>query len=259
MSSHPVLTEATDGLLVVTINRPEARNAINGPVARGIRDAMQRLDSDPALRVAIITGAGGNFCAGMDLKALAAGEDVMNEVVIEGFGFGGLAEASVRKPLIAAVEGFALAGGLEIALACDLIVAGSDARFGIPEVKRGLVAGGGALLRLPRQMPRRLAMELALTGSIMTAATSLQYGLINRVVPAGNALAEAAVLARTIIENAPLAVEASKAIIARSQDWPSTSMFREQDALMAPVLASQDVKEGASAFSQKRQPVWLGK
>jgi enoyl-CoA hydratase len=256
--SHPILTHADDGLFVITLNRPEVRNAVNGALARGMRDALVRFDADPALRVAIVTGTGGQFCAGMDLKALAAGENVIEEVVPAGFGFGGIAEADIAKPVIAAIEGFAVAGGLEIALACDLIVAAEDARFGISEVKRGLAAGGGALLRLPRQMPYRVAMELALTGDTVTAESLRQFGLINRVVARGQALAEATALARTIVDNSPLGVAASKAIIAKSQDWPATEMFRRQDELLAPVLTSGDAIEGARAFAEKRKPIWRG-
>jgi enoyl-CoA hydratase len=254
-----VLVHVTDGVMVMTLNRPERRNAVNGALARQLRAALDRLDSDLSLRVGVVTGAGGSFCTGLDLKALADGEDVMKEAVVPGGGFAGIAEALPVKPLIAAVEGFAVAGGLEIALACDLIVAAEDAQFGIPEVKRGLIAGGGALLRLPRQIPQRIAMELALTGSIVPVERMLQHGLINRVVPKGTALQAALALAGEITENSPLGVRASKEIIQRSADWTTSEMFERQRAIMEAVLASEDVREGAAAFAEKRKPFWRGR
>jgi enoyl-CoA hydratase len=254
MTEQVVLTKIEDRLMVITINRPEAKNAINAAVARGLAEALIRLDTDPDVRVGIITGAQSSFCAGMDLKAFIRGESP----VIEGRGFGGIAEAPPRKPLIAAVEGYALAGGFEIALACDLIVAANGARFGIPEVTRGLAAGGGGLLRLPRQLPYRIAMELALTGRSVSAEKLLNLGLINRVVPDGKALEEATSMARLILENGPIGVEVSKAIISQSGDWKSQEMFRQQDEMMNRVANSEDAREGATAFSEKRKPVWRG-
>jgi enoyl-CoA hydratase len=206
--SDPVLTEVRGNVLIVTLNRPEAKNAANKALAEGVAAAMDRLDSDNDLRVGIITGAGGTFCSGMDLKGFLAGETPQ----VPGKGFAGLTEAPPAKPLIAAVDGYALAGGFEIALACDLIVANKDSKFGIPEVKRGLAAAAGGLVRLPRQIPQRLAMELALTGEFVSAQRAYEMGLINRVVD-GVALEGALQLAEAISANGPLAVAASKQVI----------------------------------------------
>jgi enoyl-CoA hydratase len=195
--AEEVLMDVTDGILTVTLNRPKARNAANKALAEGVAAAMDRLDSDDSIRVAILTGAGGTFCSGMDLKAFVTGETPN----VEGRGFAGLTEATPRKPLIAAVEGYALAGGLELAISCDLIVAADDAKFGIPEVKRGLAAAAGGLIKLPRQIPKRLAMELALTGDFIGAQRAYDIGLINEVVPAGTALDAAKALAARIVAN----------------------------------------------------------
>jgi enoyl-CoA hydratase/carnithine racemase len=243
--TSPVRVEAQDAVLVVTLERPEARNAVNLAVAEGIAAALDRLDGDDGLRVGILTGAGGTFCAGMDLKAFVAGE----RPHVEGRGFAGIVEGPPRKPLIAAVEGWAVAGGFEIALACDLIVAARDARFGIPEVKRGLVAAGGALLRLPR----RVALELGLTGDPIGAERAYEMGLVTRVVEPGEALAAAFELARTIAANGPLAVDATKRILATAEDW------ERQAEIVAPVFTSEDAREGATAFAEKRPPVWRGR
>jgi len=255
MTEHPVLTEIDNDLMIITLNRPAARNAINAAVAQQLAAAIEKLDNDPHIRVGILTGAQSTFCAGMDLKAFVCGENV----VLEGRGFAGIAEAPPRKPLIAAIEGYALAGGFELALACDLIVAGSGSKFGIPEVTRGLAAGGGALLRLPRQMPYRIAMELALTGAIIPAEKLLQVGLVNKLVPDGDPLQEAKIMARTIAGNSPLGVAASKAVIQQSLDWPLDQMFRNQDGILDGILTSADAREGAIAFAEKRKPVWQGK
>jgi enoyl-CoA hydratase len=255
MTEPAVVTEIKDQLMTITINRPEAKNAINAAVAQGLSDALIKLDADPDVGLGILTGARGTFCAGMDLKAFVRGESA----VIAGRGFGGIAEAPPRKPLIAAVEGYALAGGFELALACDLIIAADGAKFGIPEVTRGLAAGGGGLLRLPRQMPYRIAMELALTGSIVSAERLLGLGLVNRVVPDGTALDEATGLARLILENGPLGVEVSKTIISQSGDWTLEEMFRRQDVMIDRITNSEDAREGAVAFAEKRKPVWRGK
>ena len=250
-----VLVEVADGIMVVTINRPEAKNAINGDAARGIAAAMDQLDSDDSIRVAILTGAASTFCSGMDLKGFLSGD----VPAIEGKGFAGLVESPPKKPLIAAVEGYALAGGCEIALACDLIVAADNAKFGIPEVKRGLVAAGGGLVRLPRQIPQRLAMELALTGDFISADDARSAGLINRVVAAGEALEGAKKLAAAITANGPLAVAASKEIIVESADWSTDEMFDKQNAIAMPIFSTEDSMEGAAAFAEKRAPNWKGK
>ena len=248
-----VLTEVRGNVLIVTLNRPEAKNAANKALAEGVAAAMDRLDSDNDLRVGIITGAGGTFCSGMDLKGFLAGE----RPHIPGRGFAGLTEAPPRKPLIAAVDGYALAGGFEIALACDMIVANVDSKFGIPEVKRGLAAAAGGLVRLPRQIPQRLAMELALTGDFISAARAYEMGLINRIVP-GVALDGALELAQAISANGPLAVAASKQVIREQQDWSQADQWAKQYELTAAVFTSNDAREGADAFAQKRAPNWTG-
>jgi len=252
--SDELLTERRGRILVVTINRPHARNAINRVVSQGIADAVDELDEDPALSVAILTGAGGNFCAGMDLKAFLAGEDM----AVPGRGLG-FTERPPRKPIIAAVEGFALAGGTELALATDLIVASREARFGLPEVQRGLVAGGGGLIRLPERIPYQKAMEFALTGDSFTAEQGLGYGLVNRVTEPSGALAGALELAECIARNGPLAVAATKEIVAAARDWRADEAFARQSEIFRPVFASQDAREGAAAFAEKRPPVWQGK
>lgn len=251
--SDPVLTEVRGNILIVTLNRPEAKNAANKALAEGVAAAMDRLDSDNDLRVGIITGAGGTFCSGMDLKGFLAGETPQ----IPGKGFAGLTEAPPAKPLIAAVDGYALAGGFEIALACDLIVANKESKFGIPEVKRGLAAAAGGLVRLPRQIPQRLAMELALTGEFVSAQRAYEMGLINRVVD-GVALEGALQLAEAISANGPLAVAASKKVIREQQDWSQAEQWKNQYALTAAVFTSSDAREGAAAFAQKRAPNWTG-
>jgi enoyl-CoA hydratase len=252
--SDELLTERRGRILVVTINRPHARNAINRAVSQGIADAVDELDEDPAMSVAILTGAGGNFCAGMDLKAFLAGEDM----AVPGRGLG-FTERPPRKPVIAAVEGFALAGGTELALATDLIVASREARFGLPEVQRGLVAGGGGLIRLPERIPYQKAMEFALTGDSFTAEQGFGYGLVNRVTEPSGALAGALELAERVARNGPLAVAATKQIVAAARDWRADEAFARQSEMFRPVFASQDAREGAAAFAEKRPPVWQGK
>ncbi|HET9876395.1 MAG TPA: crotonase/enoyl-CoA hydratase family protein [Mycobacterium sp.] len=248
-----VLVEKLDRILIVTINRPEAKNAINAKVSQGLADAMDRLDGDPGLSVGILAGAGGSFCAGMDLKAFARGENV----VVPGRGLG-FTERPAAKPLIAAVEGYALAGGTELALATDLIVAAKDAVFGIPEVKRGLVAGGGGLLRLPQRIPYAIAMELALTGESLPAERAYALGLVNVLAEHETVLNTAIMLAEKITANGPLAVAASKRIIIESRGWRPEEMFAEQLKIAMPVFASKDAKEGAVAFAEKRSPRWTG-
>lgn len=250
-----VLVETKDNVLVITINRPEARNAVNGAVAAGVAAALDRLDGEAALSVGVLTGAGGTFSSGMDLKGFLRGETP----VIEGRGLAGLTEAPPRKPLIAAVEGWALAGGFEMVLACDLVVASREAKFGLPEVKRSLVAGGGGLLRLPRRLPYYLAMELVLTGNAMPAQWAHEHGLVNRLVDAGGAIDGALELAAAIAANGPLALAASKEIMRRSLDWSEAEGWKQQLDIMAPVFSSEDAREGAAAFAEKRPPRWLGK
>ena len=255
MMTEEVLVDVNDGIMTVTLNRPKARNAANKALAEGVAAAMDRLDSDDSIRVAILTGAGGTFCSGMDLKAFVSGETPN----VEGRGFAGLTEATPRKPLIAAVEGYALAGGLELAISCDLIVAADDAKFGIPEVKRGLAAAAGGLIKLPRQIPKRLAMELALTGDFISTQRAYDIGLINEIVPAGTALEAAKALAARIVANGPLAVAISKQVILQSEDWSGDDMWQKQQELTMPVFTSEDAIEGSVAFAEKRAPNWKGK
>lgn len=252
--SEEVLTREEEGVLIVTINRPEAKNAMSKAAAEGIAAAMDRLDGDDDLRVGILTGAGGTFCSGMDLKGFLRGESPM----VEGRGFGGVVQAPPKKPLIAAVEGYALAGGLELMIACDLVVANAKAQFGIPEVKRGLVAAAGGVMMLPDQIPERIAMEMALTGDFIDAVRAYELGLINRVTE-GGALDGAMDLARTIAANGPLAVRVSKQIVKESRGWPMEERYERQTQLIAPVFVSEDAREGAAAFAEKRKPVWKGK
>jgi enoyl-CoA hydratase len=252
--AEEVLVSVEDGVAVVTINRPEARNAVNGAVARGIAGAIEELDGRGEVRVLVLTGAGGTFSAGMDLKGFLAGDSPL----ADGRGFGGIAERPPVKPVIAAVEGYALAGGFELALACDLIVASEAARFGLPEVRRGLVAGAGGLLRLPRRIPYHLAMEIALTGEHYPAERLHAAGLVSRLVPAGQALAAARELAARVALGAPLALMATKRVIAESADWPGSEAFARQGEIISPVFTSADAMEGAVAFAEKRAPAWRG-
>jgi enoyl-CoA hydratase len=250
-----VIVAREGAVLVVTINRPQARNAIDRATSEAIAAAMDQLDADASLTLGILTGAGGLFCSGMDLKAFLRGE----RVELPGRGLAGIIETPPRKPLIAAVEGYALAGGCEIALACDLIVAAEDARFGIPEVRRGLMAGSGGLLRLPQRIPRQIAMEYALTGAMMLATESRQWGLVNRLTAPGQALDGALALARTIAANGPLAVQTSKQVMTQAPAWPADEVWARQRALLEQVIASEDAREGALAFAEKRAPVWSGR
>ncbi len=250
-----VLTEPRDRVLLITINRPDQRNAVNAAVAEGIASALDDLDSDQSLSVGVLTGAGKGFCAGMDLKAFVTGE----RPYAGDRGFAGITQRASAKPLIAAVEGFAVAGGLEIALACDLIVAARGARLGIPEVKRSLVAAGGALLRLPLSLPRTIAMELALTGEPIEAERAHELGLVNRLADPGRAVEVALALAETIAANGPLALAATKRVMTEALDWPESEFFARQGEIVAPVMSSEDAREGATAFAEKRPPAWRGK
>ena len=249
-----VLVEHEDGLVIVTINRPEQRNAVNRAVSYAVCAAIDEMDRNPALRVGILPGAGGHICAGMDLKAFLRGEVTR----VEGRGILGIARTPPLKPLIAAVEGYCLAGGFESMLCCDLAVVARTAQFGLPEAKRGLAAAAGGLMRLPRLLPQRIAMEMALTGDFYSAERLAAYGLFNAVVEPGEALHEARQLARRIIANAPLSVAASKRVIVEQRDWPTDQMFERQEPITAPVLASEDAREGAAAFAQRRPPQWRG-
>lgn len=253
--SDEVLVSVDDGIMTITLNRPEARNAANKALAEGVAKALDELDNNDDIRVAILTGANKTFCSGMDLKGFVRGESPF----VPERGFAGITEAPPRKPIIAAVEGYALAGGFEVAISCDLIVAAEDAKFGIPEVKRGLAAAAGGLVKLPRQINPRLAMELALTGEFISSGRAYEMGLINRVVPSGTALDAALELAKTIAANGPLAVAASKQVMVESLTWDTEDLWRKQGDITRPVFASEDAQEGAIAFAEKRAPQWKGK
>ena len=250
-----VLRERRGRVLLITINRPDQRNAVNAAVSTGIAEAIDELDGTEDLSVGVLTGAEKGFCAGMDLKAFVTGD----RPHVPGRGFAGIAERPPAKPLIAAIEGFALAGGLEVALACDLIVAARGARLGVPEVKRSLVAAAGALLRLPRTLPRNLAMELALTGDPIDAERGYELGLVNRLTEPGEALAAALSLAEAIAVNGPLALAATKRVLVESVDWPDSEFFSRQAEIVVPVMTSEDAREGATAFAEKRAPQWKGR
>ena len=251
----PVLTERRGNVLLITLNRPEVRNAVNKALAYGVADTLEELDGDDTLSIAVLTGAGNGFCAGMDLKAFAAGETPWHETR----GFAGIAQQPPAKPIVAAVEGFAVAGGLEVALACDLLVAAAGAKLGVPEVKRSLVAAGGALRRLPRRLPYGVAMELALTGEPITAERGYELGLVNRVAEPGTAVDVALELAAAISRNGPLALAATKRILEEQWDWSEAEVGQKQGEISRPVFVSEDAREGAVAFSEKRDPVWKGK
>jgi enoyl-CoA hydratase len=254
-AAEPVLSERRGSVLLITLNRPEVRNAVNAALAEGVAGALDELDGDDGLSVGVLTGAGGFFSAGMDLGAFAKGESAW----FGDRGFAGIAQRAARKPLIAAIEGFALAGGLEIALACDLVVAARGARMGIPEAKRSLVAAGGALLRLPRRIPYHVVMELALTGDPFPAERVHELGLVNRLAEPGAAVDVALELAAELAKNGPLALIASKRILEEQFDWSSAEMWERQAAISGPVFASEDAKEGANAFKEKREPAWKGR
>lgn len=258
MSESLVLVEREGGVLTMTINRPRVRNAIDGPTAEAIARAVDQLDADDSVVVGILTGAGGSFCSGMDLKAFVGAAEGERPAELDGRGFAGITQTPPRKPLIAAVEGFALAGGCELALACDLIVAADNASFGLTEVTRGLVAGAGGLVRLPRRIPQAIALEYLLTGAHMSAPIAHRWGLVNRLTTPGRALAEATVLASVIASNAPLAVAATKRLVVESADWTIAESWAFQRDAVDAVLASKDAREGALAFAEKRPPKWTG-
>jgi enoyl-CoA hydratase len=253
--TEEVLVRDEDGIRIITINRPEQRNAVTRAVSYGVCAAVDEMDARDDLHCGILTGAGGNFCAGMDLKAFLRGEVTR----VEGRGILGIAITPPRKPLIAAVEGYALAGGFEAVLACDLLVAARNATFGLPEVKRGLAAAAGGLMRLPRLIPPRIALEIALTGDMVSAERLDRHGLVNQLVEPGEALDAAIRLARRIVANAPMSIAATKRVMVESRDWPIGEMFERQKPITDPILASEDAKEGAAAFAQKRPPAWKGR
>lgn len=250
-----VRTETIGSSLLITIDRPKARNAVNAAVAARLAAALDQLEADPDLRVGVLTGAQGTFSAGMDLKAALAGESPE----IPGRGFGGLTQAPTTKPLIAAVEGWAMGGGFELALGCDLVVAADDARFGLPEVGRGLIAAGGGVIRLPKRIPYHLAMELLLTGEPVSGERAGQLGIANRVVPAGETVATALHLAERIAQNAPLALAVVKELVRAADGAPEEEAFAVQGEWMARLAASADVREGMTAFTERRSPVWQGR
>lgn len=251
MSEPAVLTEQRDRVLVITLNRPDAMNAINGALSTGLVDAVARLDGDDGLTSGVLTGAGKGFCSGMDLKAFAAGEDIgpMMQFIRQGS----------QKPLVGAIEGFALAGGLELALTCDLLVAAEGSRLGIPEVKVGLFAAGGGLQRLPSRVGFGKAMEMALSGDPILAEEAHQVGLVSRVTGKGEALQGAIDLAESMAANAPLAVKASKQLIWAAVNGSEPDFWEAQKPLMSSVFSSEDAKEGPAAFAQKRKPNWSGR
>lgn len=242
---------------ILTINRPEARNAINGDVSKAMSSALDELAEDPEAWVVILTGAGDKaFSAGMDLKAFASGEG--NSIIGASGGFAGITQRDFPKPLIAAVNGSCLAGGCEIMLACDLVVAAEHATFGIPEAKRGLVAGAGGLIRLPKRLPMAIALELGLTGDPIDAKRALELGLVNRVVPAERLMDEALSLAGTIAENAPLAVRWTKKVMRQAADLPEAEGWKLNAEAIGVVFSSKDAMEGPVAFAEKRKPNWRG-
>lgn len=249
-----VLRERRGHVEVLTLNRPEARNAINRATALALSDALDAAESDPEVWVVVLTGAGDKaFSAGMDLKAFAAGEVPITEK-----GFGGITRRDFPKPLVAAVNGAALAGGFEIMLSCDLVVAAEHARFGIPEASRGLIAGAGGLIRLPRRVPLAVAYEMALTADPIDAARAYDLGLVNRVVPGDQVLEAAIALAERIAKNAPLAVRASKSVMRQSLDLGEEAAWEVNDESFGAIGRSADALEGAVAFAEKREPVWRG-
>ncbi len=250
-----VRTERIGSTLLITLDRPEARNAVNAATATALAAALDELEADPALRVGVLTGEGGTFSAGMDLKAALRGESPE----IEGRGFGGLTESRPDKPLIAAVEGFAMGGGFELALACDLIVAAEDARFGLPEVKRGLIAAGGGVIRLPGRISHHLAMEFLLTGEPVDGRRAGELGLANRVSAKGQAVAEALRLAERVAENAPLALAAVKRVVRAADGASDEEAFAFQRGEMKTLMASADVREGMTAFAERRPARWTGR
>ena len=258
MTEDAVLRERRGNVEILTINRPEQRNAINVAVSQGIALALDELAEDAGVAVVVVTGAGDRaFCAGMDLKAFTDG--AMPAISAVSGGFAGITRRRFPKPLIAAVNGAAVAGGFEVVLSCDLAVAADHAVFGIPEVTRGLLASAGGLVRLPKRLPLAVALELALTGEPMDAQRARALGIVNRVVPAGELLSSALGLAEVIAANAPLAVQTSKAVMRAAADTDEASAWQLNDEAAAIVTRSPDAREGALAFAEKRPPVWTGR
>lgn len=261
MAEAAATLEKRGSVALITLNRPAAMNAVNGALSTALGESLAELDADDELRVGVVTGRGRAFCAGADLKALSAGEDLMAAGHPE-WGFAGLINHEVRKPVIAAVNGFALGGGAEIVLRCDLAVMSEEASLGLPEVARGLFAAAGGLVMLPRQLPAKIAMKAALTGEPISAAEALRWGLVNRVVPAADVLDVAMALAETISARAPLPVVASKKVLQRAigagSDW-DTDVWALNAQLFAQVVTSEDAAEGATAFAERRAPRWTGR
>ena len=250
-TSSAVLTEVRGRVLLITLNRPEAMNAINTDLAQGLLAAVRQLDGDPGLTAGVVTGAGRGFCSGMDLKAFATSGPPV--------GLGDFFEHGAEKPLIAAIEGFALAGGLELALSCDLLVAANNVKLGIPEVGVGLFAAGGAVLRLPDRLPYAVALEMALTGDPISAEDAHRYGLVSRITEPGQAVDAAMALAERIARNAPLSVAASKTIVKGTRGMTEAEAWEFQKPFVAKVFTSEDAKEGPRAFAEKRAPNWSGR
>ncbi|WKU03526.1 crotonase/enoyl-CoA hydratase family protein [Micromonospora sp. HUAS LYJ1] len=260
------LYERTGHVAVIRLNRPQVLNAVNAALSAAVGEALEVAAADSGVRAVVVTGSGRAFCAGADLKELAAGRSIAAPEHPE-WGFAGLVRHWIDKPLIAAVNGFAMGGGTEIVLACDLVVAAVDARLGLPEVKRGLIAGAGGVVRLQRQVPFKRALQMALTGDPVDAREAADWGLVNVVAGSGAALGEAMALAERIAANAPLSVQHTKRVMHQvaaggsdwDPDWSRREVWVVNDGATDIVVASRDAAEGATAFAEKRPPVWEGR